>query len=99
MRPGAKGAAAKLRAAAVAYAEAAAVHFPGRDDPTADREAALIGAAECYEALATLPMAAEASGDAAAKQERAKELFLALAQALRDEHQKLYPNAKREGKP
>lgn len=79
--PGVRTDLAKLRAAAAAYAEATTIHFPGQDDSSADREAALAGAAECYEALAAL---------AGSGKQTTAERYLALARTLREELATLY---------
>jgi hypothetical protein len=84
-RPGAKKEPEKLRAAASAYAQALAVAFPGRDEPTADREAALVSAADVYETLASL--------SAGEKESKARELYQTMARQLREELVRLYKNS------
>jgi hypothetical protein len=77
----AKTNAATLRQAATAYSEAASIHFPGPDDPTTDREGALAGLAECYEALAAL----------ASANKNGQERYLEMAKTIREEISTLYP--------
>lgn len=77
----AKTNAAVLRQAATAYSEAASIHFPGPDDPTTDREGALTGLAECYEALAAL----------ASANKTGQERYLEMAKSIREEISTLYP--------
>ncbi len=77
----AKTNAAVLRQAATAYSEAASIHFPGPDDPTTDREGALTGLAECYEALAAL----------ASANKTGQERYLEMAKTIREEITTLYP--------
>lgn len=79
--PNAKTNVTTLRQAATAYAEAASIHFPGPDDPTTDREGALAGLAECYEALAALASANKAG----------QEKYLEMAKSIREEISTLYP--------
>lgn len=84
-RPGAKKDLEKLRSAATAYAQALAVAFPGRDEPTSDREAALAADAEVYDLLVAL-----SSGE---KDQKARELYQNMARQLREELVRLYKNS------
>ena len=72
----------KLRAAATAYAQALAVHFPGRGEPTDSREQALHECAKVYDALADLCV-----GE---KDAKGKELYQSEARQLREELVRLY---------
>lgn len=73
---------AKLREAAKAYADALAVHFPARGEPSEDREAALHEGAKVYDLLA------EVSGSD--KDGKAREAFTTNARQLREELLRLY---------
>jgi tetratricopeptide (TPR) repeat protein len=84
-RPGARKDVEKLRAAAAAYAQALAVAFPARDEPTGDREGALAACADVYDALAGL-----SKGE---KETKARDLYKAMAQQLREELVRLYKNS------
>jgi hypothetical protein len=81
-RPGAAKDFQKLRAAAAAYAQAVAVHFPARGEQTQDREGALHEGAKVYDALAEL--------SAGEKDAKARELYASIARQLREELVRLY---------